>query len=250
MSTTEASSTAWETHRDEAQGLIDSRDFDGAIAVLAPLSAEDTDGEAEALLGLAHLMLQQYDAAVEHYRRAVERQPANEDWLAALAFAEANAEARLDRFHPEKEYFDREALLAPPVIPSGTLPVPPPRRHVGLVKRVRLKIGNALGFVASHLMGGATLLVGRVLGYHDAVWTNWYRRKYVLGILTLAYMRERLNKNNLKDVYPPGSLVAFQSKDLVPPPGVTHFRTADGRGTTSRTPRKARRSRVSRATCA
>jgi len=228
MSTTEASSTAWETQRDEARELIATRDFDRAIAVLAPVASENTDGEAEALLGLSYLMQQRYGEAIEHYRLALERQPDNEDWRASLAFAEANAEARLDLFHPAKEYFDREALLAPPVIPSGTLPVPPARRQVGLATRLRLKLGNGLGFVASHLIGGATLLVGRALGYHDAVWTNWYRRKYVLGILTLAYMRERLNKNNLKDVYPPDSLVAFMPKNLVPTPGVTHFRTADG----------------------
>ena len=41
-------------------------------------------------------------------------------------------------------------------------------------------------------------------------------------------MREKLNRDNLKSAYPPGSLVAFQSPGLEPPLGVTHFRTADG----------------------
>ncbi|TMA13298.1 MAG: peroxidase [Deltaproteobacteria bacterium] len=60
------------------------------------------------------------------------------------------------------------------------------------------------------------------------MWTNWYRRSMTLGILTLAYMREQLNKKNLKNTYPPGTLTGFQTAGQIPPEGVTHFRTADG----------------------
>ena len=49
-----------------------------------------------------------------------------------------------------------------------------------------------------------------------------------MGILALAYMRNRLNKINLKDTYPKGSLIGFQPEGQTPPEGVTHFRTADG----------------------
>ena len=41
-------------------------------------------------------------------------------------------------------------------------------------------------------------------------------------------MRERLNKNNLKNTYPDGALTGFQDPGQTPPVGVTHFRTADG----------------------
>ena len=41
-------------------------------------------------------------------------------------------------------------------------------------------------------------------------------------------MRERLNAHNLGSTYPAGTLVGFQPPGQKPPPGVTHFRTADG----------------------
>ena len=41
-------------------------------------------------------------------------------------------------------------------------------------------------------------------------------------------MREQLNAHNLISTYPPGKLVGFQKPGQRPPPGVTHFRTADG----------------------
>ena len=68
-------------------------------------------------------------------------------------------------------------------------------------------------------------VLGGLTGYRDEVWTNWYRRPYFIGILTLAYMRDRLNKNNLKSTYPPGPLIGFQSDGQSPPPviGVNYF---------------------------
>ena len=74
----------------------------------------------------------------------------------------------------------------------------------------------------------ATNLYGWFAGYRDRVWTNWYRRPLGSGVLTLAYMRERLNAHNLGTSYPAGTLVGFQPPGQKPPPGVTHFRTADG----------------------
>ena len=69
---------------------------------------------------------------------------------------------------------------------------------------------------------------GRLAGYRDAIWTNWYRRPLFLGIMTLAYMRDHLNKKNLKSTYPEGELIGFQKPGQSPPPGTTHFRTANG----------------------
>ncbi|HSQ61385.1 MAG TPA: peroxidase family protein, partial [Acidobacteriota bacterium] len=78
------------------------------------------------------------------------------------------------------------------------------------------------------VLTATTKIWGRLAGYRDEVWTNWYRRPMLLGVLTLAYMRERLNHHNLKNTYPAGSLTGFAPADLPVPPGVTHFRTADG----------------------
>jgi len=213
---------------DEAVGLLANGDVEGAERLVMSLEAADRDGPLEALLGLIALRREQYAKAAEHYRRATALQPDEAEWAQGLAVATSNDEVMLHVFMPEREYYDRAVLLASPVLPPGALPTPPPPRRTALQTRVRLKIGNALGFIASHLMGGATRLVGRVLGTHDEVWTNWYRRRFVIGILTLAYMREQLNRRNLKDTYPAGSLVGFVDANLTPPSGVSHFRTADG----------------------
>ena len=70
--------------------------------------------------------------------------------------------------------------------------------------------------------------VGRRFGYRARVWTDWYHRPWMVGVLILAYMREQLNAHNLITTYPAGDLVGFQTRGQRPPLGVTHFRTADG----------------------
>ena len=63
---------------------------------------------------------------------------------------------------------------------------------------------------------------------HDEVWTNWYREKPLKGILKLAYMRERLNRENLVDTHPPDVLTDYAALDVLPPTGVGSYRTLDG----------------------
>ena len=64
--------------------------------------------------------------------------------------------------------------------------------------------------------------------YSGEVWTNWYRKRLYTGILTLAYMREKLNRDNLMSTYPAGKKIGFIPEGLARPNGVTHCRTADG----------------------
>ena len=85
-------------------------------------------------------------------------------------------------------------------------------------------IGAILGFITDVLIQ----LAGKVIGYRGKVWTDWYNRWYLIGTFTLAYLRVVLTKNNLKDTYPKGTLIGFQTPGQSPPEGVTHFRTADG----------------------
>jgi hypothetical protein len=77
------------------------------------------------------------------------------------------------------------------------------------------------------MFGGLTRIYGVLAGYHDEVWTNWYRRPLGLAVLTLAHMREELNRHNLRDAYPKEELVGFQAGQK-PLPGVERYRTADG----------------------
>lgn len=188
-----------------------------------------TGGQPEELLALAYFRSENYAKAAEHYEKALAQDPDDTDLQEMLALSKANAIAEVNVHVPDLYYFDRDTLLAKPSVPDGALPSKPaaaPAR--GLITRLRLLIGNTFGAIVSVLMDGLTHLWGGIAGYRDKVWTNWYRRPITLGILTLAYMRDKLNANNLKTTYPKGSLIGFQPEGQTPPEGVTHYRTADG----------------------
>ncbi len=216
----------------QARQALAQRDAAAAIALLEPALrqpplAAAPDAEVHALLALAHFQAEQYDSAARHYTAALELAPHHADWPRMLALAQANATAAVHEFVPDLHYFDRDTLLAAPqrpVLPQP-LPSPPDARWL---QRVRIALGDGLGEFSSATMHWLTHLLGRRVGYRDAIWTNWYRRPQTLGILTLAYMRDQLNTNNLKSSYPAGALTAFAPQGLTPPPGVTHFRCADG----------------------
>ena len=216
----------------EALRLLDRRQYPAAIAALNRLLGDgdegDPGGRVHALLGVAYFQLEQYDRAAAHYRMALERDPTPAQWREMLAQAQANATAEIHAAVPEPWWFERRTLLAPPVVAPGSLPEPPPPPAAGIGTRLRLLLGNVLGAAAAGVMNSATTLWGKLAGYRDELWTNWYRRPYLLGILTLAYMRQQLNRNNLKSSYPPDTLIGFQAAGQTPPAGVTHFRTADG----------------------
>jgi hypothetical protein len=214
-----------------AEGIrfLEERNYDAAIKELQQHVSTQADGESEALLALAYFHQAAYTLAAQHYEAALTYQPDNKDWQEMLTLARANIISEIHVPVPDFYYFERDKLLAPPVVPAGSLPAPlPPPPAPGFFTRIRLFLGNFLGEVATVVLNGLTQLWGKIVGYRDTVWTNWYRRPLLLGILTLAYMREQLNVHNLKDTYPPGSLTGFVPEGLTPPEGVTHFRTADG----------------------
>ncbi len=211
----------------DAMKALEDRDFPLAIAILESELARQPGADVHALLALAYFQSEQYEPAAKHYAAALKLDPDHADWPDMLALAQANATAAIHVHVPELVYFDRDKLLAAPAVsalPTPLPPLPPP----GLAGRMRIALGEALGKVATLLVEIVTQLWGRFAGYRDAVWTNWYRRSLTLAILTLAYMREQLNAHNLGTSYPDGVLTGFQHKGQTPPPGVTHFRTADG----------------------
>ena len=213
----------------EALEALDRREFEHALKLLEDDLAAQPEAELHALAGLANFQLERYEAAAQHYTAALQSDGAHSDWRAMLAVAEANATAGVNVHVPELHYFDRDGLLAPASVSESALPSPLPRpRGPGRFKRLWLVLGELLGAFGTLLINGLTRLVGRISGYRDKVWTNWYRKQMVIGVLTLAYMRERLNKHNLSSSYPKGSLVGFQPAGQKPPTGATHFRTADG----------------------
>ena len=218
---------------------IEQREFErgiellGADATTAPGAAGSRPGaEAQAVLALAHFQLQHYDLAAHYYAAAIAASSADADvgnWRHMLALAQGNFIARVDVHVPDLGYFERDALLAAPVVPPTALPPPPePLPPPGFMRRLYKLGGDALGVAGTAVVEVVTHVYGWFAGYRDAIWTNWYNRPQFLAILTLAYMREQLNAKNLGTSYPPGRLVGFQATGQQPPPGVTHFRTADG----------------------
>jgi hypothetical protein len=226
---------------DEAIRLLESDDPAGAAALLESTRDDGTGsgatgsgtvgdgggdgGERDALLGLALFRSERYDEAAQQYRAALEARPDRSEWQQMLAAASANTEAEVDVVVPPITYFERDDLLAPPESPR----LPAPARDgfdLGVWRRAKYAGGHAIGSVGGSIFGWLTNSFGK--NYRGDVWTNWYRKRTYSGILTLAYMREKLNADNLRSTYPAGAKTAFQPDDLEPPDGVTHFRTADG----------------------
>jgi hypothetical protein len=210
----------------QALDAIEKREYALAIDALRAELETQRGAEAQALLAQALFQTERYEEAARYYAAALALEPARGDWQQMLALAQANAIAGVDEHVPPLRYFDRASLLQAPQ--PGCLPAPLPEKPPSLHRRIATDIGTALGFAASLAVELATQAWGRIAGYRDAVWTNWYHRPVALAVLTLAYMRERLNAKNLLSSYPPGQLTAFQPFGQQPPPGATHFRTADG----------------------
>jgi Animal haem peroxidase len=219
----------WEEARDDAVQFFVGLRSDDAVRVLKDAQPEDPTGELHALLGLELFHREQYGLAAWYYESALDRQPNNQEWKGMLEAARVNAATAINVHVPPVFYFQRNNLLAPPTLAIGALPSPPdPMPAFGLPTRLRLFGGESLGRVACVAVDAVTELLGWFPGYRGRVWTNWDRRPYMVGLLILAYMRGQLNRGNLKNTYPRGSLTAFQRAGLTPPEGVTHFRTADG----------------------
>jgi tetratricopeptide (TPR) repeat protein len=220
--------SGWESACDEASRFLEQRNYQSAIKALEKPILYDQSGESHALMGLACYQSEDYKQAAHYYEAALKLKPDSEDWRDMLRKSTGNATARVDLPVPDIYYFDREKLLEPADHAPAPSLTPPKPRHEIWGEKLRQKIGNALGEVITLLMNGLTLMCGSLMGYRGRVWTNWYRRSISLGILTLAYMREQLNKKNLKNTYPPGTLTGFQKPGQKPPEGALFFRTADG----------------------
>ena len=213
----------------EAIQHIEDRKYGDAVNLLTQHLATDTDGEVHALLALAHYHLEEYAVAVEHYETALGLDSNNPKWQEILATARANTVAQIHVPVPDVYFFDRDELLAKPVVPNGALPPRPPKaRPPGLLKRLRVVVSTFVGWFAGLATDTSIKLIGTFIGFRGKIWTNWDRYWSVIGTFLLGYMRTQLNKNNLNDPYPKGTLTAFQSAGQTPPEGVTHFRTADG----------------------
>lgn len=208
--------------KDAAIGFMEEGDPVAAARLLSQAPPDPT-GETAALLGLALVHLGRWDDAAQCLELALAAQPRNARWRALHEKATWNAAARIPAVE-QPALFDAATLLAAP--PAPALPAGPsepgaPSPRSGLLRR-------AVGRVFGALFELASALVVKTGGVADRVWTRWYRKSYYAAILTLAYMREQLNKRSLVATYPKGERVAFLPAALEPPPATKWFRTADG----------------------
>jgi hypothetical protein len=228
-------STASDKREDAAQ-LIEEGDFRGALNALRDELQQDPSASNHGLAALAHFHLEDYAAAVEHFDAALECEPERVDWQDLRAQSSANATARINVFVPKLHFFDRDALLGPPMRLQKGLSTLTSARRVLRIRSLIVLLGHGLAFVVTALLRLFTDVWGLMAGYCDAVWTNWYRRRRFFAILTLGYMRDELNRKCMRDVYPKGDLTGFHTKHQTPPAGVERFRTANGSWNNLRNP--------------
>ena len=209
--------------------LTDKQEYADEIKTLLETNGASPDGEQLSKLALAYYHYEKYDLAASAYQQALGLDPSNTYLKEMLQLATANGIAEVHVPVPDVYYFNREKLLSQPVVPAGALPKEHnPAAPLTFAKKIRLALGNSIGAISTGVMDVTTKVWGKLAGYTSRVWTNWYRRPLFLGILTLAYMREKMNAHNLRSTYPKGSLVGFQPEGLTPPDAAKYYRTADG----------------------
>ncbi len=215
--------------RDNAS-LIEQQKYTEAIISLKTLSAAHPTAEKFAMLGLAYFQSEQYGLAVGAYQQALNADSTNKEWKEMLERSRANDVAEVHVHVPEEYHFEREKLLMKPVVRPGSIPTDPLPDHVAnpRLKKIKSIMGHGIGYGSTAIFVSMVKAWGGLVGISGKIWTNWYRRPLMLGILTLAYMREKLNKHNLISTYPKGVLVGFQPEGQTPPKGVQYYRTADG----------------------
>ncbi len=213
----------------ESNSLTDKRKLEDKIKMLLETNGPSPTSEQLSRLALAYYHCEKYDLAVSTYEKALQLDPSDTYLKEMWQLAKANDIAEAHVSVPEIYYFDREKLLSQPNVPDGALPKEHnPAVPLGFIKKIRLVLGNGIGHVSTGLMEITTRILGSVAGYTGKIWTNWYRRPLFFGILTLAYMREKMNAHNLVSTYPKGSLVGFMPEGLEPPGEAKYYRTADG----------------------
>jgi hypothetical protein len=229
----------WSDNRDELVELLHARKHFEAAKALTNARPDDPTGVGQATIGRGYFLTEEYEWAKVWYGDAAALNSSNLDWSHIRDLATANHEAAIHVPVPPRFYFQADQLLLPPTVSSDTLPAPPGTLPApALPERFRRIVGVILGWSVGIAVDEVTEFLGKNPGYRGEVWTDWYQRRWMVGLLILAYMREQLNRFNLKNTYPPGSLIAFQPRGQTPPRGVTHFRTADGTWNNLRNPKE------------
>jgi hypothetical protein len=209
--------------------LLEDRQYDRAVAFFEELVREAPSARSQGLLGTAYFLVERYEDAKKALGVASELDPTNAEWEEKLTMAAGNAAAAIQVDFPPVLPFSRDDLLAVPVVPPGALPdVAAGEAKKGPLQTLLKAAERLSGILGDALWRTLSPIAAQIGGTAGDVWTTWYRKPLFLGTLTLGYTRDLLNKTNLLDAYPPGTLTAFAPRGLVAPPGVKYYRTADG----------------------
>ena len=214
----------------KSASLIEQQKYAEAIEEIKSLLSVQSAAEKYALLGLAYFRSEQYSAAADAYTEALRLDPSNAERNEMLKKCRENSVAEVNVAVPDISFFEREKLLQPPVVKSGSIPTDALPKHArgDRMAKFRLFLGNFTGTVFTAVFEALVTTWGAIAGISGKVWTNWYRRPLFLGILTLAEMRNKLNKHNLQSTYPENTLIGFLPNAENPPAGVQYYRTANG----------------------
>ena len=210
--------------------LIENKKYAEAVTNLKAIINSMPESESLRLLGIAYFRSEQYALSAEAFQEALMSDPENEYLKEMIKRSLENSIAEVQVQVPDEYIFEREKLLQPPVVKHGSIPQDalPLNVSADSLKSYRIKLGHGLGTVSTALFESFVKAWGSIVGTSGQIWTNWYRRPLYLGIVTLAHMRNSLNKNNLHSTYPKNALVGFLPEVPERPEGVQYYRTADG----------------------
>ncbi|HEX4337360.1 MAG TPA: cytochrome P450 [Polyangiaceae bacterium] len=217
------------TERERIIALLEARKYSEAIAELKSrqglAAQEDLD-----LLAVAHFMLAEFDTSAKVFDGLAkeEKDPRVQyDLTQRARLARANLAAMLPGATPNSPPFSQSDLLSPPSVTDNDFPEVFPRRPNSLRRRLYGFAGNVMGKVLDRAWETLTPVATLRAKRQKSIWTTWDQQSLYPGLFTLAYMRDQLEKHNLKNPYPKGELTAFQ-KPLTAPSATAVFRTPDG----------------------
>ena len=183
----------------EVSTLIEQRKYADAINILKPLVNANQEAEILTLLGVAYFRSEQYAIAADAFQEALKTDPENTYSKEMLKKSLENSVSEIQVQVPDEYTFEREKLLSAPAVKPGSIPMDalPLNDKTDSLKSYRIKLGNGIGSVSTLLFESFVKAWGSIVGTSGEIWTNWYRRPLYLGIVTLAHMRNKLNKHNL-----------------------------------------------------
>ena len=170
-------------------------------------AADGTNGASEADLALTLFREERYAEAAEHFERALKLEPDNPEWASCSPRRRPTPRPRSTCSCPSSA----SSTPTPCSRRRRSPRLPSPRNLPGDPhwRRFRYLVGPRGGERRRRGVRGAD--ARRRASYRGQVWTNWYRKSLYSGILTLAYMRERLDRHNLKSTYPADANVGLRA---------------------------------------